>query len=115
MGFDIAQCMVSDGFVVDAFTLERLHLRAKMVAENCKNLAIFEDVVMAGITNAHFGSMADTEHWSSSCHLVGALAPMPGEPNIVVADRAQYHSEQFVVGDFVYRGCGLVVLVQLQM
>ena len=25
--FDIAQCMVVDGFVVDAFTLERLHLR----------------------------------------------------------------------------------------
>ena len=101
---DIAQCMVSDGFVVDAFALERIHLRAKAVAENCKNLRIFESTVMAGIANAHFGEMVQTQDWSASCHLLGALARMPGAPNVVVADRALYHTEMFAVGDFVYRG-----------
>ena len=34
--FDIAECMVSDGFVVDAFAMERLHRRVKPVAEHVK-------------------------------------------------------------------------------
>ena len=111
--FDIAECMVSDGFLVDAFALERIHRRVKPVAEHVTRLQTFEQSVMAGVTNAHFGQMVDNEDWSSSCHLLGSLAPMPGAPNIVIADRAVYHSEEFAVGDFVYRGCALVVLVHV--
>ena len=42
--FDIAECMVADGFLVDAFTLERLHLRVKAVATNCKKLDSLREV-----------------------------------------------------------------------
>ena len=78
-----------------------------------KGLNIFEQSVMTGVTNAHFGQMVDNKDWSSACHLLGSLAPMPGAPHIVIADRALYYSEEFAVGDFVYRGCALVVLVHV--
>ena len=109
--FDIAQCMVADGFIVDAFTLERLHIRVKGVATNCKNLTCYEESVMAGCTNAHFGSLEDDERWASSCRLLGAVAAMPGAPNMFVADRCQYLSEVFAVDSFVFRGATLLVFL----
>ena len=109
--FDIAQCMVGDGFIVDAFTLERLHLRVKGVATNCKNLNSYEESVMAGCTNAHFGSLEEGERWASSCRLLGAVATMPGAPNMFVAERCQYLSEVFAVDSFVFRGATLWVFL----
>ena len=109
--FDIAECMVSDGFVVDAFAMERLHRRVKPVAEQVCRTTTYEASVMAGVTNTHFNNMEGDKNWSSSCHLLGSLAQMPGAPHIAIADRAMYYSEEFAVGDFVFRGCALVLLV----
>ena len=102
--FDIAECMVADGFLVDAFTLERLHLRVKAVATNCKNLTVYEKSVMAGVTNAHVNLMDDTKDWGSPCNLLGPVTDWPGAPNISIADTAQYYSEVFMVDSFVFRG-----------
>jgi hypothetical protein len=112
--FDIAECMVADGFVVDAFTLERLHLRVKAIANHCKNLNKYEAAVMAGVTSSHMNNLVNTDSWSSGCNLVGKVASVPWSPNIIVADKARYFGEVFTVGSFVFRGCiGRVLWVGL--
>ena len=104
--FDVAQCMIQDGFLFDCFTTERLHLRAKRVADNCKNLGDFEGAVMAGVTNVHMRTAAASV---SPAGLIGATAAFPGAPHIVVADKCQYYGVYLSLHDFVFRGaaCGL--------
>ena len=103
--FDIAQCMVADDFLVDAFTLERLHRRVKPIAEHCKNLRQFEATVMAGTTSFHIGCMLQEAHWSSNCHMVGKVAAVPGAQSIAASDKVEYCGEVIAVGSFVFRGC----------
>ena len=75
--FDIAECMVADGFVVDAFTLERLHLRVKAIANHCKNLNKYEASVMTGVTSSHLNNLVNTDSWPSGCNLVDKVASVP--------------------------------------
>ena len=97
--FDIAECMMQDDFVVDAFVLERLHHRAKAVASNVKNLPHFESSLMAGIVNVHVNSLAERAH---SARLVGSTAQWT--PDICIADKAQYYGMHVTVDDLVFRG-----------
>ena len=60
--FDIAECMQQDDILVDAFTLERLHLRAKRVAERCKDPGNYEASVLGGVLNAHMNSLSEGAH-----------------------------------------------------
>ena len=69
--------MVTDGFVVDAITSERLHLRVKAIANHCKNLNKYEADVMAGVTSSHMTNLVNTDNWSSGCNLVGKVASVP--------------------------------------
>ena len=99
--FDIAQCMMSDDYLMDTFTTERLHLRAKGVADNVKKLDCFEASVMAGITNVHFRMLSEE---AGPVGLVGATMAMPGAPHVTMADKCKYFGVYVKVGDFVFRG-----------
>ena len=102
--FDIAQCMLQgDPMLLDTFGTERLHLRVKHIAENCRYLHAYEDYVMAGVTNVHMNSL-EFPGGGSPVHLVGKQSRMPGAPNILLASGCQCHGEHFHVGDFCFRG-----------
>ena len=94
--------MQQDDMLVDAFTLERLHLRAKGVAERCKDPGHFEGSVLGGVLNAHINALSDAGAFTVA--LLGKTATMPGAPNITIADKAKYHGETFTAGDFAFRG-----------
>ena len=103
--FDIAECLVQhdDPMLLDTFGTERLHLRVNMVAENCKNIGVFDEYVLAGVTNAHahpltFAGAVDP------VHLVGPTSRMPGAPNILLASACQNSGEHLHVGDVCFRG-----------
>jgi len=49
--FDIAEQMEWLPCVVDAFIIERIHLRIKRNAEKVHELGVFEKSVMAGVVN----------------------------------------------------------------
>ena len=104
-GFDIAECMIHDEFLMDAFSTERLHLRAKAVASNIKKLDGYEVSVMAGVLNEHVRALGE-EGCAPAC-LVGPRAPFPGAEHIVVADTCHYFGVCFCVGDFAFRGTEL--------
>ena len=50
--YDIAEQMESLLCVVDAFIIERIHLRIKRNAEKVHELRVFEKSVMAGVVNS---------------------------------------------------------------
>ena len=102
--FDVAECMIADGFVVDAFALERVHLRVKSVATNLKNTRSFESSLLAGATSLHFGSFLGQEGWATSGVLDGKLGTVPEAPGVIAADKATYFGEAFAVGTLVCRG-----------
>ena len=102
--FDVAEQMVADNFVVDAFTLERLHLRAKAIATHCKHLGSYEASLMAGIVNTHVCGMLDNKQWSSNCHLLAPVVAVPWCPNIFISDKAECFGSRFQMDCFVFRG-----------
>ena len=101
-GFDIAECMQQDEMLLDCFMLERLHLRARGGASHCKRLDVYEESVMAGITNAHLNTLGS--QGISTVALVGGTASLPGAPSITISDKCEYFGEFFQVDDFVIRG-----------
>ena len=102
--FDVAECLTHDDYLVDAFRLERLHLRIKDIAEHCKHLGQYEAAVMAGVTHRHLNLMKEVPAWNSPCHLFGRVEAVPCAAGITIADKAMFHQEVFKVGHFVCRG-----------
>ena len=101
--FDIAECMASDGFLLDAFVLERLHLRVKHIADKCCSLTQYHAAVMAGVTHHHVNTMME-KTWASPCSLVGNVAIAPWVSNTFMSAKAKCFGEHFAVGSYVCRG-----------
>ena len=102
--FDVAECLLKDDFLVDAFALERLHLRVKDIAALRCDLGVYEKSVIAGVTNRHLSSMLD-EDWASPCRLLGNWDMPAWAPSIRISKKAQFYGEFFIVGAYVCRGC----------
>ena len=102
--FDIAECfsLTDIPMLLDTFGTERLHLRVKHVAELTDNMAQFESAVMARLVRLHGSSLVD--RWDPTSQLLGKTAPMPGEPNILVADGCRHYGSTYHVHDFCIRG-----------
>ena len=100
--FDIAECMLSDEHLLDAFGTERLHLRARVVAESCDNLQAFERYSMAGVTNMHYHSLENLQ--LSDVQLVGPTCKMPGSATIMVASSCRCLGEHLHIENFCCRG-----------
>jgi hypothetical protein len=56
---DLPMQILRDGFVLDAFVIERSHLRVKRIADTVKNTLQFERSVLAGVLNATLNRPAD--------------------------------------------------------
>ena len=71
--------------VLDAFVIERVHLRVKAAADNIRNTRTFELSTLAGVLNNQIST------WSTAMPngLRGRTAPVPGPIAALVADRLE--------------------------
>lgn len=98
---DVPEQIRRDGLVLDAFVIERTHLRVKGVAEHIRNTTRFEGSTLASLANVMWQNAAEL---SSCSGLVGRSAPWPGCPGLVVADHMEFFSARVSVDDVVLRG-----------
>ena len=91
---DVADQIADCELVIDAFIIERLHLRVKRVAENNKELGPFEDNTLAGVIHRHF---EDPKRPIGDC-LVGSVSFSEG---LLVADHLEIGGVRLARGDVV--------------
>jgi len=101
--FDIAEQMSSLPLVVDAFIIERIHLRIKRNAEKVHELGVFEKSVMAGVVNSIF----DEASKPSSDGLRGATLDNEGT---LLGDHLCVGSLRVDAGDVIARGNEVAVV-----
>ena len=97
--FDIAEQWTTAPLVIDAFIIERLHLRMKAIAEPVCNTNVFEETTLAGIINSQLRSL----HSNDICKdgLVGKKA-MLGQ-DIQVADKVTLGGLNISINDVVLK------------
>lgn len=98
---DVPQQVLVDGMVVDAFVVERIHLRIKAVAEKTRNTRAYERSVLSSSLTAHLNAL---EAHEVGDRLVGRRAALPGVAGAIVADRMTVYGVDFEVGDVVLCG-----------
>ena len=74
MMFDVADQWKTHSIVIDAFVVERLHLRVKHVAEHVRNTRAFERSCLASLINSHIASLEGHRFGDS---LIGNLQRCP--------------------------------------
>ena len=102
--FDIAECLSQTDIpiLLVTFGTERMHLRAKYVAELCNSMQTFEESVLSRVVALHASSLED--RWAPTADLLGKSVPLPDDPNVVVADGCRHYGATYHVHDFCYRG-----------
>ena len=83
---DMSEQVGRDGCVLDAFIIERLHLRVKRIAELVKNTTCFERSVLSGVLNNAFKSSVDRTRLNG---LQGPTIAWPSLPNVLLGDRME--------------------------
>jgi hypothetical protein len=101
--FDVAEQMSSLPLVVDAFIIERIHLRIKRNADKVHELGVFEKSVMAGVVNSIF----DEASKPFSDGLRGATSDAEGT---VLGDHLCVGSLRVDSGDVIMRGDEVAVV-----
>lgn len=101
---DVPAQIAEDGCIVDAFLIERTHLKVKAIADHIKNTTMFERSVLSGVVNCHFRKVTEA---TDIAGLRGSSAPLPGFPGVLVADRLEAFTLQ--VGIVLYKGVGHVL------
>lgn len=96
--FDVADQWQHQAEVVDAFVVERLHLRVKAVAELVRNTTCFERSCLASLINSHCRLLQDGQVGDG---LVGRRVALAGTP-AQVADSMRVQGMQLSVGDVVF-------------
>ena len=94
--FDICEQMRDLEAVVDAFIIERLHLRVKRMMEPISNLAVIERSTLAGVVNAQFEAASKTS-------LDGLRGKSALHDGYCVADYCCAGSLSVGTGDAVFR------------
>lgn len=98
---DVPSQLRRDGMVLDAFVVERTHLRVKALAEKVKNTVAFEQSVLSGLVT----SLLQNDASLIGCGLLGRTQSLPGfQPPVVVADRLRVYAVEISVGDVALRG-----------
>ena len=105
---DIPGQWVRDGVSIDAFVIERAHLRVKRIAENAKNTSTSEFTVLSGLANYCIDQAASAT--PSADALAGRAHRLQGREDITVAVHMTVAHEEVWCGDVVARGetAGLV-------
>ena len=103
--FDVAEMFRDSPILVDAFIIERLHLRAKRNAELITRLDGYEKATMAGIINDQFVDGA-----KPLCDRLDSKSVK--YDGVMVADRVVVSGMRLATGDIVARGdqCGEIGL-----
>ena len=110
---DIPGQWTRDGVSIDAFVIERAHLRVKRIAENCKTTQTYELSVLAGLVNYCIHQL--TTAAVSGDMLLGRTQPLPGLPDVTVAFRMEVAGQEMHCGDVLIReGVAGIVLACLQ-
>ena len=95
--FDLAEQLRDSDFMMDAFVIERLHLRARAVADHVQNTSVMESSVCAGLVNVQANAA------TTMGGLEGAVAPYPHPQlqHVSVSDRMRAYGKRFCTGDLV--------------
>ena len=96
--FDIADFLERDTFLFDAFVVERLHLRARTVADHACKLNSFEVAVLNGLVNVQCNA---ARHERAGPALLGRSAPFPGVPGAYAGRRLEAHGAHVSADDVV--------------
>lgn len=111
---DVPDQVLRDGLLLDAFIIERMHLRVKSLAEKIKKTTSFEASVLSSALTVH---LADVEAFDKGGGLRGRTAPFPGaHVGALVADKMECIGVTLAVGDFVTYGedVGIIVACALE-
>ena len=95
--YDVADQLEGDERVWDAFVIERLHLRVKVVADRVDNTSSFEESVLAGYISLHRESLRG----SLGFGLVGNSIELPEMPGVNIADELNLGGLRIARLDFV--------------
>ena len=98
---DIADLLMRDRWMFDAFVIERLHLRVRATAENVKNLATYSSSVLSGMVNYHSHI---AQRSLPGCGLVGKTISPDNRSSVLLSDHMDVGGKTFSVGDFACRG-----------
>lgn len=104
---DVPAQIAADDLVLDAFVVERVHLRIKAVAEQVDNTTAFERSVLSSALSSHLQAL---EGWHSGDSLLGRTAVLDALAGVLVADRMSVFGVHFSEGDVVLRGDTVGVL-----
>ena len=103
--WDIAELLSKDDYVLDCFVVERLHQRAKSIANNIRNTRCYERSVLAGVLAVHRNTLRAPG--SPVFGLAGHTAPLPNCPEARVGNRLVHQGLHISVGDMVFAGDAL--------
>ena len=92
-----------DEAVVDAFTIERLHLLCKEILTTHHNPVDYEASLMRGFCLKQIMACRKTILHGA----IGSTSPFPGFPGATMSTRMRYAGMDVCNGDFVYRGAAL--------
>lgn len=112
--FDIPEQIMRDDAVLDAFVLERLHLRTKRVTEQVCNTRRFEASTLAGNMASQKHSLQDGNACGDG--LRGDRGSLVEFPSARVADSLVYGQLRLKTGDLAQhrRGTGLILACALE-
>lgn len=98
---DVPGQLRRDRLLLDAFIIERIHLRIKAAAEKVRKTTSFERSVLSTSVTMHLNTL---EQFCPHGGLLGRTAPMPGVDGAIVADQMEVVGVRFCVGDIVFFG-----------
>lgn len=100
--FDIIDQLRRDDMVMDCFAVERLHLRAKRIANNIENTTRFEASTLTGMLIQQMQMLQD----ANACvdGLRGEFRTLDGYPGVRVTREAAYKGLLLRAGDLVCHG-----------
>jgi len=93
--------------LIDSFVIERLHLRVRQVADNCKRLSDYESSVLHRVLEIH----VEKAKAASAGGLIRKIAPFPGLQGARVANHLEIRGVHVAQGDIVSRGPDIAVVV----
>jgi len=105
---DVPAQVVRDGIVLDAFVIERTHLRVKAIAEHIDNTTTFERSVLGGLCSV---MVHDSVEFTAD-GLLGKTAVWPGfSPMVTVAGRMLIFGFEVSEDDVVLCGSALGIVL----
>ena len=95
--FDLAEQVRDSDFMMGAFIIERLHLRAKAIADHVHNTTAMGSSVCTGLANVQANAV------TAMGGLEGSIAPYPHQDlqHVSVSDRMRAAGKHFAIGDLV--------------